>query len=373
MSANGRLAILHTEASCGWGGQEIRILTEMQAMQARGHRVHLLTPGHADIYRAARERGLPVDAMPIEFRRPPGFAAVARWLRKHGEAFDVINTHSSADTWLTAWTRLAMRSLPPLVRTRHVSTRVNRSAATRWLYTRGTAHIVVTGEALKQQLVRDNGFDPAHISSVRTGIDLARFRPMSRDEARARLALDARPAIAIVATLRDWKGHDVLLDAWPTLRERAPGWQLFFVGDGPRRAHLESRVRAAGQQSDVRFTGNRSDVESWLAAADVVALPSWGEEGVPQSLMQAAACGRCAVSTTVGAIDEAIVHERTGLLVPPRDPAALADALVRLMMSTALRTEMGEAAHAHAMQHFGIERMADAMEAVFRRVIAESR
>ena len=84
------LAILHTEASCGWGGQEIRILTEMQAMQARGHRVHLLTPSHADIHRAARERGLPVDALPIEFRRPRGFASLARWLRKYGHAFDVI-------------------------------------------------------------------------------------------------------------------------------------------------------------------------------------------------------------------------------------------------------------------------------------------
>ena len=372
MSADARLAILHTEASCGWGGQEIRILTEMQAMQARGHRVHLLSPAHADIHRAARERGLPVDAMPIEFRRLSGLAALARWLRKHGRAFDVINTHSSADSWLTAWARVAMPALPPMVRTRHVSTRVNRSTATRWLYMRATSHLVVTGEALKRQLVRDNAFDPARITSVRTGVDLARFRPIDRATARDRLAIDARPAIAIVATLRDWKGHDDLLDVWRALAQRAPGWQLLIVGDGPRRAHLEARVRSEDLQSHVRFAGNRNDVEDWFAAADVVALPSWGEEGVPQSLMQAAACGRCVVSTHVGAIDEAVVHGRTGLLVPSRDRAALADALVHLMTAPELRRSMGEAAHLHALEHFGIERMAEAMEAVFRRVIAGS-
>jgi len=373
VSARAPLSILHTEASCGWGGQEIRILTEMQAMQARGHRMHLLTPAHADIYRAARERGLQVDALPIQFRRLGGLAALARWLRKHGQAFDVINTHSSADSWLTAWSRGLVPRVPPMVRTRHVSTRVNASAPTRWLYQRATSHIVVTGEALKDQLVRDNGFDPSRITSVRTGIDLERFQPMARDAARARLGVDARPAVVIVATLRDWKGHDDLLDVWPTLEKRAPGWQLLIVGDGPRRAHLEQRVQAEGLQADVRFAGNRSDVEAWFACADLVALPSWGEEGVPQSLMQAAACARCTVSTTIGAIGEAVLHERTGLLVPPRDGQALADALSRLMTSPELRRSMEHAAHAHALASFGIESMADAMEAVFRRVIAEAR
>jgi glycosyltransferase involved in cell wall biosynthesis len=232
---------------------------------------------------------------------------------------------------------------------------------------------VVTGEALKDQLVRDNGFDPSRITSVRTGIDLERFQPMARDAARARLGVDARPAVVIVATLRDWKGHDDLLDVWPTLEKRAPGWQLLIVGDGPRRAHLEQRVQAEGLQADVRFAGNRSDVEAWFACADLVALPSWGEEGVPQSLMQAAACARCTVSTTIGAIGEAVLHERTGLLVPPRDGQALADALIRLMTSPELRRSMEHAAHAHALASFGIERMADAMEAAFRRVIAEVR
>jgi glycosyltransferase involved in cell wall biosynthesis len=253
-----------------------------------------------------------------------------------------------------------------------VSTRVNNSPTTRWLYQRATAQLVVTGEALKLQLVRDNGYDPERITSVRTGIDLSRFHPLDRDETRVRLRVDPRPAVAIVATLRDWKGHDDLLDAWTTLRERVPGWQLLIIGDGPRRVHLQNRVAAMGLVNEVRFTGNQDDVPAWFACAEIATLPSFGDEGVPQSLMQAAACGLPAVATPIGAIREAVLDGETGLLVPPRDPAALAAALEQLMTDAALRARMGRAALAHARANFGVDRMLDAMETVFHRV-AEAR
>ncbi len=368
-----RLSILHTESSTGWGGQELRILSEMEGMQRRGHRVHLLTANTAEILPAARFRSLAVDGLPIEAKKLPGLRAVRSWLARDGATFDVINTHSSTDAWLVALARATLPSMPLVVRTRHVSTHVNRSVATNWLYTRATAQLVVTGEALKAQLVRENGFDPTRITSVRTGIDLARFRPLDRAAVRARFSVDARPAVAIVATLRDWKGHDDLLDAWRALRERTPGWQLLIVGDGPRRQHLENRVAAMGLSGEVRFTGNQEDVAAWFACAEIAALPSYGDEGVPQSLMQAAACGLPAVSTPIGAIAEAVVDEVTGILVPPRDPSRLATALERLMNDAVLRERMGAAAHDHAQRNFDIDRMLDSMEAVFARVLEGSR
>jgi glycosyltransferase involved in cell wall biosynthesis len=367
------LSILHTESSTGWGGQELRILTEMEGMAQRGHRVHLLTAESAEILPAARARGLSADGLPIETKKMPGLRSVRRWLAQHGAAFDVINTHSSTDAWLVALARTALKGMPPVLRTRHVSTRVNNAPTTRWLYQRATAELVVTGEALRLQLVRDNGYDPARITSVRTGIDLARFRPLDRDEAVARLRVDARPAVAIVATLRDWKGHNDLLDAWTMLRERVPGWQLLIIGDGPQRGPLQNRVAALGLVNEVRFTGNQDDVPAWFACADIATLPSFGDEGVPQSLMQAAACGLPAVATPIGAIREAVLDGETGLLVPPRDPTALAAALERLMTDAAMRARMGEAARVHAEANFGVDRMLDAMETVFHRVAGARR
>lgn len=367
------LRIVHTESSTGWGGQELRILTEMEGMARRGHRMHLVTPANAQILPAARERGLSVEALPIEWKRTTGLVAMRGWLAHRRTAYDVINAHSSTDTWLVAIACATLSHPPPLVRTRHLSTPVNRLPTTRWLYQRATAHVVVTGEALKTRLVESNGYDPASITSVRTGIDLARFRPLDRAAMRAQCGVDDRPAVGIVATLRDWKGHDFLLDAWRDLAQRQPGWQLLIVGDGPRRAHLERRVSEERLGRSVRFVGNQDDVPAWLACIDVCVLPSYGEEGVPQTLMQAAACGLPAVSTFVGAISEAVVDHRTGLLVPPRDAAALGQALARLMTDAALRSVMGAAARDYAQANFGIDAMLDAMEAVFARSVARPR
>src|SRR5438094_1548973 len=296
-------------------------------MLARGHQVTLLTPHGADIYAAAKARNIPVVALPIEKKRPRALLAVRRWLAAQGGEFDVVNTHSSTDSWLVALARTMLRNVPPIVRTRHVSTRVHNDRATRWLYQRACAHIVTAGEALRLQLARENGFAPARMTSVPTGIDLEQFRPMDRAAARRELGLDERHALGIVATLRDWKGHDYLLDAWARLAPRFPDWQLLVIGEGPQRARLEARVAAEGHAASVRFVGNQHNVPVWLNSLDLFTLPSFGDEGVPQAIMQAMACGLAVVATPVGAIEEAVQRGRTGLIVPPRDATALAAAL----------------------------------------------
>jgi glycosyltransferase involved in cell wall biosynthesis len=361
--------ILHTESSIGWGGQEIRILTEAQGMVRRGHQVTLLTPPSADIYPAARQRAIPVVALPIEKKRLPALMAMIRWLRAHQREFDVINTHSSTDSWLAALACTWLRDAPPIVRTRHVSTAIGRNRPTRWLYQSATRHIVTTGEALRRQLARENGFDLSRMTSVRTGIDLAAFRPVDRAACRRELGVDLRPTLGIVATLRDWKGHDYLLDAWTMLRGKFPAWRLLVIGDGPQRARLEARVAKEGLAGSVRFVGNQDDVPRWLNALDLFTLPSFGDEGVPQGIMQAMACGLAVVATPVGAIEEAVQRDRTGLIVPAKDAAALAQALGRLMGDGTLRSTMGEAGRAYAQAHFGVDAMLDGMEAVFRKAI----
>ena len=338
-------------------------------MLARGHQVTLLTPASADIYPAARARNIPVVALPIEKKRPRALLAVRRWLGAHRAQLDVINTHSSTDSWLVALARLSLNGAPPVVRTRHVSTRVHHDRATRWLYQSACAHIVTAGEALRLQLARENGYAPERMTSVPTGIDLGRFRPMDRAAARRELGLDERHALGIVATLRDWKGHDYLLDAWARLAPRFPDWQLLMIGEGPQRARLEARVAAEGLAASVRFVGNRDDVPVWLNSLDLFTLPSYGDEGVPQAIMQAMACGLAVVATPVGAIEEAVQRGLTGLIVPPRDATALAAALGALMEDPVRRTAMGKAGRGYAAAHFSIERMLDGMEAVFRRVI----
>ncbi len=282
----------------------------------------------------------------------------------------MLNTHSSTDSWLSALACATLRDAPPIVRTRHVSTTIRNRPTTRWLYARATAHIVTAGEALRRQLAHDNGIALDHMTSVPTGIDLARFVPGDATAARARLGLPERPTLGIVATLRDWKGHDMLFEVLAGDSAAWRGWNVIVVGDGPYRPALERQLQALALTDRVRFAGQQDDVVPWLQAQDIFALPSWGEEGVPQAIRQAMACGIPVVSTTVGAIGEAVDAGVTGIIVAPRDIAALAAALARLRDDPALRARLGAAGRERALRDFGLEPMLDRMEAVFRAVLA---
>ena len=358
------LQIVHTESSLGWGGQEMRILSEAQGLIRRGHDVKLVCPRAARIHAEAANWGVPVVALPIEKKRLHGLRALIAWLREnHG---DLVNTHSSTDSWLAA---LALRMLGrpvPIVRTRHISAPVPRGPLSRWLYMRAAARVVTTGEALKHQLVAHNGFRAERIESVPTGVDAGRFRPGERKAMRARFGLPQdKTLVGIVATLRSWKGHEYLIEAMTRLPDHV---ELVIVGDGPMREVLEQRVASLGLKGRVRMQGQQADVLPWLRALDIFALPSYANEGVPQALVQAMLVELPCVTTPVGGIPELAEHERTALLVAPRDPVALAAAIERLADNEGLRRELGEAARKHCVEGYSYERMLDRMEAIYREV-----
>ena len=229
--------------------------------------------------------------------------------------------------------------------------------------------MVTTGERLRRQLIRDLDLPESHVTSVPTGIDLAHYA--LRDKAAARRALGLPEAgffTGIIATLRSWKGHRYLLDAWAALP--AGSDRLLVVGDGPGRDNLRRQAADLGITLRVVMPGNQDDVAPWLAALDVFALPSYANEGVPQAIMQAMAMGLPVVSTPVGSIPEIVVDGETGLLVPPRDTEALRAALARLAGDPALCRRFGETAVARAGKRFADGLMLDRMETIFRQVLA---
>ena len=358
------MRILHTEASKGWGGQEIRILTEAAGMIDRGHAVELACPPDAKIGAEAPRFGVPVHRLPIGRKNPKGLLALRSFLRTN--RFDIINTHSSTDSWLVALAARGWKA-PPLVRTRHISAPVPDNRATRWLYQRASAHVVTTGEALRDRLIEHNGLRPQRVTSVPTGIDPDRFPPTDatlRKRRRRELGLREDVAlVGIVATLRSWKGHRYLLDALASLGDS--GAHLAIVGDGPQRAALEQQVDTLGLRNRVMFAGNHVDVSPWLQSFDGFALPSYANEGVPQALLQAMFTGLASVTTDAGAIPEIAIDERTALVVPKEDSAALARALLRLLDDRSLADELGRNARSLVLSRHSLATMLDRMEAIF--------
>jgi glycosyltransferase involved in cell wall biosynthesis len=363
-----KLSIVHTEASLGWGGQELRILAESKGLMERGHEVRLLCPPQARIFAEAPAWGLPVTALPIGEKTFRGLAALRAWFRKN--RCDVISTHSSTDSWLSALSMALLGRPYPIVRTRHISAPVSTDFLTRWLYTRATSHIVTAGVALRKELIERNGFPAARIDSVPTGIDTARFRPGDRNAARKALGLPAgRPLVGIVATLRSWKGHLYLIEAFAGLPKTV---HLVVVGDGPMRPQLEARVDKLGLRERTLFAGNQSDVVPWLQAIDIFTLPSYANEGVPQALVQAMLAGLACVTTNVGSIAEVATDGRTALVVPPRNVTGLRYALNRLLEDGMLREQLAGTARTHCAANFSRERMLDEMERIYSQAARTS-
>lgn len=359
--SHAKLRILHTEASKGWGGQEIRVLEESSGLRARGHEVQIAAPAEAQIVAAAKRYSIPVHTLPIDRRNLRSIRALLRLFSEFRP--DVIVTHSSTDSWLVALTARISSARPAVVRMRHLSTPVARGPLNRWLYGHAVRRLVTTGQATRLTLIDTLGLDPEMVVSIPTGTDMARYCPGNRTEARARLGLAGDgPIIGIVATLRSWKGHRFLISALSD--PRLASARLVIVGDGPQMANLQAQATAEGLTDRVVFAGNQDDVAPWMQAFDVFAMPSTGNETTPQAIQRAMACGVPVVTTPVGAGLELVGDGETGLVVPTGNVLALVDAIVRLLSNTALVERLTAAARKHVATRFTATAMLDAMEKV---------
>lgn len=191
---------------------------------------------------------------------------------------------------------------------------------------RAARRLLVVSEDLGRVAERDYGADPDRIRTIPNGCDAAIFHPADRGEARRALDLPAdAEVVTYVGRLVPEKGLRELLLAAGQLRAARPRLQLVLVGEGPM--HAELAALAAAGDLPVRFAGTRppAEVARWMCASDLVTLPSYSE-GHPNVLVEALACGRPVVATPVGGIPE-VVDAASGVLVPARDPAALADGL----------------------------------------------
>ena len=170
--------------------------------------------------------------------------------------------------------------------------------------------------------------------------------------------------IITVANLRPEKNHETLLAAAAVLLRTRPGLRFQIVGDGPRRADLEELSHARGLGAHVEFLGHREDIPTLLAAADVFVLPS-RSEAFPNGAIEAMAAGLPVVASNVGGLRDLIQNGRTGVLVPPGNPEALAGALQSLIDNPAGAEALGRAARSEVQRKYSFDRMIASFEDLY--------
>jgi glycosyltransferase involved in cell wall biosynthesis len=354
---NGRLTVLHTEASLGFGGQERRILRELEGLDPARFRGLLLCQPGSRLGAAAQERGIPTTWMKMRSPYDPvAFFRILRLLKR--ERVDVVHAHSSRDAWLAG---AAGKMLGiPVFRTRHLLTRIGGP----FVYARLTDRVLTVSEGVRQYLI-SAGVPARQIIAVPTGIDLERFDPARADlvDMRERFQLPREAfVVGIIAVLRKAKGHRFLLQALKILAPEFPRIQLLIAGTGPQERNIRTLIKELGLEQRARMLGHVDDVPSLLKALDVFVLPAQ-EEALGTALVEATAMGVPVIATKIGGIPEVLGD--AGLLFASEDVEALAAHLRALMASPELAARMRARGMARARELYDENLMVRRTEALY--------
>jgi len=219
------------------------------------------------------------------------------------------------------------------------------------------------------------GFAPRErVHLVRYGIDTARFHDAEVDRAEQRTALGVpadAPLVTTVCRLYFPKDVDTLLKAFAVVSAQCPHVHLLVVGDGPYRPQVESLIAQLGLATDVTLAGFRRDIPQILAVSDIFVLSTTAGEGLPITILEAMASGLPVVASDVTGVKEEVIHQHTGLTVPPKNPVALFEALLDLLRDEQKASTMGRRGRVRVEKLFTLERMARETIAIYEALISQ--
>jgi glycosyltransferase involved in cell wall biosynthesis len=361
---------LHIDTARSWRGGQNQVLVTVLGLRSLGHRAVLVAHPSGELRQRAEE-GL--DLVPLAPRSEMDLAAAWRLSRVIRQLRpDIVHAHDPHAV-ATAALALSMSTSPRrprLIASRRVDFHLARNALSRWKY-RQVECFICASEAIRKMLVADGIPEPRTVT-VHEGIDVARAAAAPAAELHQELWLPHHaPLVGNVAALVPHKGHRHLVDAAAEVIRHEPDARFIIAGQGDLRESLEHQIKHHHLDKHVMLLGFRPDVLSLHKAFDLFVMSSIAE-GLGTSLLDAMACGKAIVATRVGGMPEVVVDGETGFLVPPRDHAALADAIVRLLGDPALRGRMGAAGLARVRNRFTSEIMVRNTLAVYERQLRGS-
>ncbi len=227
--------------------------------------------------------------------------------------------------------------------------------------------VICVSQTVGDYAIKEIGISSEKIVVIPNGISPAKFL-QSPDQTIARQKLDLLPHIPIVVAIgrpRPVKGYLYLIEAWRHVSVQCPQAQLVFLGDGPDRIQLEQQAAQYGLDGSVFFLGDWDNIPHLLPAFDLFALPSL-HEGMSNAALEAMAAGLPVVATAVGGTPEIVVHEQTGLLIPPANSNALAEALIILLTDLERASQMGKAGQKRVQENFLHTETVQQTEAVYK-------
>ena len=358
---------LHVDTARTWRGGQNQVLLTVLGLRAQGHRTALVAHPAGELQRRAAE-GL--DLIPIassgemDLRAAWALARVLKTLRP-----TVVQAHDAHAVAMVALARSLGRldPAPRFVMSRRVDFHIRHNAFSRWKYSQVDLFLCAS-EAIRTMLVGD-GVPPDRTTTVYDGVDLEHVAAAPRLDLHGELWLPSgAPIVGNVAALVPHKGHRYLISAAAAVVRQVPDARFVILGEGELEAALRRQIKDLHLERHVLLAGFRPDALSLQKGFDLFAMSSV-TEGMGSVLLDAMAMGQAIVATRAGGIPEVIAHERTGVLVPPRDANALAAAIVSLLRDPSRRAQLGAAARAQVGDSFSVERMVQRTLDAYARLV----
>ena len=322
------MSLFQIDAGKEWRGGQRQSFFLAKELKRNGYSFQLVVQPGSPLHQKAAEEGLPV--FPLRIRSEADLLAVLRlslaMKRKKCRLVNFHDAHSVAVGSIAA----NRAKVPIRVISRRVDYPLKKNLLSRRKYTQNVDAIIAVSESVRNVLV-DGGIDKRLVHVIPDGIDFAPYEDKtSKNYLRQELSFAPDDfLVGIVAQLSDDKGHKYLIKASQYLRERIPKIKIVIVGEGSMRLELDKQVKEVQGEDMVFFLGFREDVPQILNSLDVFVLSS-EHEGMGSIIMDAMACRLPVVATRVGGIPEVVVHQKTGLLVPPKKPKLLANAILKV-------------------------------------------
>jgi glycosyltransferase involved in cell wall biosynthesis len=358
--------VLHVEGGSNLYGGARQVLYLLEGLQRRQIRNVLACRPHSAISQLA---GRFAEVRPIPMGGDLDLTLVPRLYRLiRAERPDVVHLHSRIGADVMGGIACRLAGVPV------VHSRRQDNPEPRWVVAlkyRLHDRVIAISEGIAGVLLAE-GLAPAKVRCVRSAVaPEADQRPCDRAWFARQLSVPEHSrVVGVVAQLIPRKGHDLLLDALPSLLPTFPDLHVVFFGKGPREAELRATIVRLGLEGRVRLAGFRTDLPRILPCLALVVHPAL-MEGLGVSLLQAATAAVPIVASRAGGIPEAVRDGVNGLLVPPGDAGALAEAMGRLLGDPALARAMGEAGRRLMQEEFSVDAMVEGNLRVYREVLAE--
>ena len=233
-------------------------------------------------------------------------------------------------------------------------------------------HVIAISDAVREHLVKDFKVSAGSVSLIYNGVDSEAFsRKIAEDvkgNLRSRIGFDRSPIIGSVSRLSPVKGQRYLLFAMKDILKEMPEARLLLVGEGPSKEYLMELAKKLGIESDVFFAKSTTETARFLSIIDVFVFYSL-EEGLGLSLLEAMAAGKPCVASDVGGVSSIVEDNVTGILVPPKDPHVLKEAIIKVLKDKGLKLKLARNAQALVKDKFSLDKMINGVIDVYQKAL----